>query len=91
MERIVIDMEQPTYPTARDMADTIREAMRAAGVSQGELSIKTGISKNTLNRRLNGAVPTYGELAVIAEALGRPLSALIAETEVRVAARRVVA
>ena len=88
MERIVIDMEH-LNPTAADMADTIKSAAKAAGLSQRDLANKAGIPTTTLNRKLNSGAPLHwNELRAIADAIGRTVSSLAAETEVRLAAER---
>ena len=79
-------MEHIKYPTGVELGETIKRAMRAAKVSQNELALQTGISKNTMSRRLNGGGLQYAELVVIADALGRTVSSLVAETEARVQA-----
>lgn len=83
----MIDMEH-IYPTAVDLAETIKVAMRAAHISQRELAEQSGVALTTLGRRLNGSPIEYDELTAVAKALGRSASSLIAETEARVRAER---
>jgi transcriptional regulator with XRE-family HTH domain len=74
---------EPTWPTSAEVADTIKSAITAAGLSQREVADLTGIPPTTLNRRLtaNGSALTYGEMVAIGRVIGRPVSDLITEAE----------
>lgn len=82
-------MEHINYPTGLELGETIKLSMRTAGLSQNELALRTGISRNTMSRRLNGGGLQYSEMLSIATALGRTVSSLVAETEARVEAQAV--
>ncbi len=70
--------EHVSTPTTR-VAEAVREAVAARGISQIALSEATGIPRVTLIRRLNGHSPfTIAELAAIAEHLGVTVSDLVA-------------
>lgn len=76
----------------RQLTAEVREAMKAAGVSQRELAAETGIPMVTLNRRLNGQGKgfTVSELITAGEALGLSLLELAIRAE-RSLARNVAA
>lgn len=80
-----------TYPTAADLAETIRRALTAAKLSQRELAEAAGIAPSTLNRRIAGDSFTWDELRAVSRVLGRSASSVIAETEVRAEASQVAA
>lgn len=64
------------------LADAIRDATTAAGVSQRELAARTGIPLVTINRKLNHASPFNAiELGAISEALGTSLVDLALKAE----------
>lgn len=82
----MIDMEH-INPTAADLAVTVKSAAKAAGISQRELAERAGIPHTTLNRKLNNGAPLHwDELRAISSVIGRSVSSLAAETEVRVTA-----
>lgn len=55
----------------RRVAAEIRAELARQGMTQDQLSAKTGISQSSLSRRLTAAYPfTTAEMATIAEALG---------------------
>ena len=69
------------------LTDAIREAASNAGVSQRELSARTGIPLVTLNRKLNhGTSFNAVELGTISEALGTSLVELALKAERKVSA-----
>jgi Helix-turn-helix. len=64
------------------LADAIRDAASTAGVSQRELSARTGIPLVTINRKLNHGTPFNAiELGAISEALGTSLVDLALKAE----------
>lgn len=86
----MIDMEH-INPTSAEVAATLKDAMRAAGVSQREMADRTGIPLTTLNRHLNNDGIEWDEIRAIASVLGTSASSIITDTTVRVAAQRRVA
>lgn len=83
----MIDMEH-INPTSAEVAETIKEAMRAARVSQRDMADRTGIPLSTLNRHLNNSGIEWDEIRAIASVLGTSASSLITEASFKVAARR---
>ena len=62
------------------VAEAVRDARKAAGVTLAQLSEQTGIPATTLKRRLNGRASfAMDELVRISIALGTTLGALIPE------------
>lgn len=58
----------------------LRALMVTAGISQGDLSIRSGIARPHINRILNGKqLPRIDILDLLAEALEVPTDRLIAE------------
>lgn len=69
-------MDNPEY--AQTVAHATFAAMVAGGETQLGLSVKTGIPRTTLARRLSGSSPfTVAELAAIADVLGIPVASLV--------------
>jgi len=75
-------MEHPS-PTSNELADTIKDALKASNLSQRDLADEAGIPLTTLNRKLNGAPLDWDELRAIARVLRRSASGIIAEAEAR--------
>jgi len=74
-------MEHQTL-NAEQVAQTVAEAIRAAGHSQRQVAEGTGIALVTLNRRLTGHTPfTIAELSAVAKFLGCSVSDFIARAE----------
>ena len=73
-------------PTSEEVAATLKDAMKAAGVSQRDMAERTGIPLTTLNRHLNNGGIEWDEIRSIASVLGTSASSLITETTFRVAA-----
>ncbi len=59
----------------------MKSAIKHAGLTQDETSIKTGIPRNSLNRKLNGGTFNFDELVRISQATGRKLSDIISNAE----------
>jgi len=76
-----VDTNHPNL--ARQITAEVREAMRAAGVSQRELSTLTGLPLVTLNRRLTGAGKPFDldELMAVADALHLSLTDVVLRAE----------
>lgn len=73
---------EPTWPTSTEVSETVKSAIKAAGLSQREVAERSGIPTTTLNRRLNTGSPfIYEELVAVARVIGRTVSDLIAEAE----------
>ena len=67
---------------SRQIASNVRAEMARAAVTQTRMGQDLRFSQQSISRRLNGHVPfTVDELDVIAEYLGLPLSALIADQQ----------
>lgn len=90
MERNVIDMEH-TNPPAALVAETLKEAIGAAGLSQREVAESTCIPLTTLNRHLNNGDLAWEEIRAIANVVGRSASSLIADATILHAARSAAA
>lgn len=66
--------------TSRGIAANVSKALRAAGIAQRDAAARTGISINTLSRRLTGNSPfLVTELALIAELLDTTIEHLITD------------
>jgi len=69
----------PTTTTQRVAAE-IRAGLARRGLTQGDLAAALGLSQAAVSRRLTGEVPIdVEELTAVADWLGVPLSALLAE------------
>ena len=75
-------------PTSAEVAATLKDAMKAARVSQREMADRTGIPLTTLNRHLNNDGIEWDEIRAITTALGTSASSIITDTALRVAATR---
>jgi transcriptional regulator with XRE-family HTH domain len=64
-----------------NLGGIVAEAFKDAGLSENEASLLTGISRQTLRRRLAGAPFDVTELANIARILDIPASELMARAE----------
>lgn len=72
---------------SKALGEEIQARLDERGISQNQLSIKSGISQPRVNRGLKGAVPIYvDELASYADALGETSSAIVRAAESRIAA-----
>jgi DNA invertase Pin-like site-specific DNA recombinase len=71
-------------PTPR-IGEVIAEAMREAGISENEAALKTGISRQTLRRRLNAGGIKDTEIYPLAALLNTSASRLYALAEERAA------
>lgn len=74
-----------TFLNVWRITNVIREMMRKARISQGQMAEATGIPIVTLNRRLNrrGREWLVPELAAVAEVLGTTLTGLVERAERR--------
>lgn len=64
------------------IVEILREQMKLKKVSQKEMSVLTGISRNSLNRKLNGLTPLrVGETAVMCEVLEISICAVAGSAE----------
>ncbi|MBF9694082.1 helix-turn-helix domain-containing protein [Bifidobacterium dentium] len=59
----------------------MKSSFKHAGLTQDEVSIKTGIPRNSLNRKLNGGTFTFDELVRISQVVNRKLSGIISDAE----------
>lgn len=60
------------------VAEAVREAMTAKGITQMALSDALGISQSAVSRRITGAQPfDVAELATVADALGLDFETLL--------------
>ena len=73
-------MPSPT-DTSRRIAETVRVALREAGVKQSEAALELGCSVATLERRLSGSPFNTTELEVIARLTGTTVTAIVARSE----------
>jgi transcriptional regulator with XRE-family HTH domain len=64
-----------------NLGDVITEALAGAGISQNQAALLTGISRETLRRRLAGATFDVDELAAVARILDTTASELMARAE----------
>ena len=71
-------------PTLR-LGEVVAEAMHKAGISENQASLRTGISRQTLRRRLAAGNFTATELATIAAVLDTRASRLFALAEEKAA------
>lgn len=63
-----------------DFRANVADTMEARGMNQAALAERAGVTRVTINRLLNGHhVPMLDAAGQIAEALGVPLSLLLAE------------
>lgn len=70
-----------THTLNEEIADNVREALHASGVTITTLSATTGISERTLTRRLRGNSDwTTSEIARIAARLGVHVTSLVGPT-----------
>lgn len=71
-----------TSPSNNTIAERVRAAMEAAGISEVVLSEDAHIPRSTLRRRLSGTSDWLtGELTAISGRLGVPLLSLLADEE----------
>lgn len=82
LERTVFDMEQQ-WPSSEELAETVKAALKAAGLSQRDAAEQSGVALTTLNRRLGGDPFTYKELVALAKVLRVRVSALMSAAESR--------
>lgn len=75
-------------PTAQQVAETLKEAIRAAGLTQREVAERSNIPLTTLNRHLRDGHLTWDEIRAISRLVGRSASSMINDTALRVAAER---
>lgn len=65
-----------------ELANTLREAREAKGLTQGELAARIGVSRKTVNTVENGVfTPSTVIALMLAEALGQPVEALFSLVE----------
>lgn len=83
MGTTVVHMETNPPAVLRQITAEIRGAMQAAGVSQRELSARTGLPLVTLSRRLVGSGKPWdlNELLAVAAALDLSLAELVIRAE----------
>ena len=74
-----------SHPTPELLARVAREELDAISLSEREIERRTGISRDTLNRRIAAGELRSGDLLKIAALLNIPLSVLIARAEGRAA------
>jgi transcriptional regulator with XRE-family HTH domain len=68
-------------PTTNRLGEVIAEAMHEAGISENQAALRSGISRQTLRRRLAGGNFTATELVAIASILDTRASRLYARAE----------
>lgn len=66
---------------SRYLGKAMKSSFKHAGLTQDEVSIKTGIPRNSLNRKLNGGTFTFDELVRISQVVNRKLSGIISDAE----------
>lgn len=84
MGTTLIYMDTPPKVMAAKIATVVGEAMVEKGVSQREMSNRTGIALNTLNRRLNPATSKpfdVGELGLVLEQLDMSMIEAVVRAE----------
>jgi transcriptional regulator with XRE-family HTH domain len=72
-------MEQINH--SKTLGDVLKHYIAQSGKTQSQLSVETGIPRNSLNRKLNGGVFSYPELILMASALGKHLSEIFKNVE----------
>jgi lambda repressor-like predicted transcriptional regulator len=63
------------------LGEVVAEAMRKEGISENEASLRSGISRQTLRRRLRAGGFKDVEMFAVARALELPASELVARVE----------
>lgn len=63
------------------LGEVVAEALRQEGISENDASLRTGISRQTLRRRLRGGGFKDTELFAVARLLELPASELVARAE----------
>ena len=74
-------MRQSLEITPNQLGKSVKSAIKKAGLTQEEAGIKTGIPRNSLNRKLNGGTFNFDELVRISQVTGRKLSEIIKDAE----------
>ena len=74
-----------SHPSPELLARVAREELDALSLSEREIQRRTGISRDTLDRRVTAGELRSGDLLKIAALIGIPLSELIARAEGRAA------
>lgn len=67
--------------TSQQLGEAVKATFKKAGLTQEEAGIKTGIPRNSLNRKLNGGTFNFDELVRISQVTGRKLSEIISDAE----------
>lgn len=70
-----------SHLTPDTLAQVARAELDSTGLSEREIEKRTGISRETLNRRIAAGELRSRDLLKIAELIGEPLSALVARAE----------
>ena len=73
-------------PTSQQVADTIKAAIKTAGLSQREVATQSNIPLTTLNRHLNAGGLELDEIRAIAKILRISAASLITDATLQAAA-----
>nr|WP_303168544.1 helix-turn-helix transcriptional regulator [Bifidobacterium dentium] len=74
-------MKQIVDVAPQQLGEAVKSAIKQAGLTQEEAGIKTGIPRNSLNRKIHGGTFNFDELTRISQVTGRKLSTIIADAE----------
>ena len=85
MQHLRYRVAHMSQPTPELLARVAREELDAISLSEREIERRTGISRETLNRRIAAGELRSGDLLKIAALLGIPLSKLVRIAERRAA------
>lgn len=83
LRHTVAHMSHPLTPEI--LARVAREELKATSLSEREIERRTGISRDTLNRRIEAGELRSSDLLRISRLLGIKLSTLVARAEKRAA------
>lgn len=67
--------------TSTTLGITLKAHFKKHQLTQADVSLKTGIPTNSLNRKLNGGVFDFEELVKISDALHEPLAEIMRDAE----------
>ena len=88
MARLRHTIHHMNHLTPELLAQVVRAELDATGLTEREIQRRTGISRDTLNRRIAAGDLRSRDLLRIAGVLDIPLSVLVARAEKRHAAAR---
>ena len=74
-------MTLTAQPDAQQLGESVKSAIKHAGLTQEEAGIKAGIPRNSLNRKINGGTFNFDELTRLSQVTGRRLSQIIQDAE----------